>query len=86
MGLLLGRDFVKKITFLLKFHRQDGIRWMFISLFIYLQEVYEMDNWTFGMTMLIVGMGGTLLTLWILSLIMGLLKKAFPYKKEAEGK
>ena len=46
----------------------------------------KLDNWTFGMTMLIVGMGGTLLTLWILSLIMCLLKKAFPYKKEAEGK
>jgi hypothetical protein len=46
----------------------------------------KLDNWTFGMTMLIVGMGGTLLTLWILSLIMGLLKKAFPYKKEEEGK
>lgn len=41
-----------------------------------------MDNWTFGITMVIVGMGGTLLTLWILSLIMGVLKKAFPYKKE----
>ena len=41
-----------------------------------------MDNWTFGITMIVVGMGGTLLTLWILSLIMGVLKKAFPYKKE----
>jgi hypothetical protein len=41
----------------------------------------EMDNWTFGITMLIVGMGGTILTLWILSLIMGLLKKIFPLKK-----
>jgi len=46
------------------------------------QEVSHMDNWTFGITMIIVGMGGTLLTLWILSLIMGVLKKAFPYKKE----
>ena len=46
----------------------------------------KLDNWTFGMTMLIVGMGGTLLTLWILSLIMSLLKKIFPYKKEEEGK
>jgi len=42
----------------------------------------QMDNWTFGITMLIVGMGGTLLTLWILSLIMGLLKKIFPLQKE----
>jgi hypothetical protein len=41
-----------------------------------------MDNWTFAVTMIVVGMGGTLLTLWILSLLMGLLKRAFPYKKE----
>jgi hypothetical protein len=41
----------------------------------------EMDNWTFGITMLIVGMGGTVLTLWILSLLMSLLKKIFPLKK-----
>jgi len=41
-----------------------------------------MDNWTFGITMIIVGMGGTLLTLWILSLIMSVMKKAFPLKKE----
>jgi hypothetical protein len=42
----------------------------------------KMDNWTFGITMIIVGMGGTILTLWILSLIMSALKKAFPYQKE----
>jgi len=42
----------------------------------------QMDNWTFGITMLIVGMGGTILTLWILSLLMSLLKKIFPLKKE----
>ncbi len=42
----------------------------------------KMDNWTFGITMIIVGMGGTLLTLWILSVIMSVLKKAFPLKKE----
>ena len=45
-----------------------------------------MDNWTFGITMIIVGMGGTILTLWILSLLMSLLIKTFPYKKEEEGK
>ena len=47
------------------------------------QEVNEMkmDNWTFGITMIVVGMGGTLLTLWILSLFMSVLKKVFPYKK-----
>jgi Na+-transporting methylmalonyl-CoA/oxaloacetate decarboxylase gamma subunit len=45
-----------------------------------------MDNWTFGITMLVLGMGGTLLTLWILSLLMSLLKKVFPYRKEEETK
>ena len=40
----------------------------------------RMDNWTFGVTMLVVGMGGTLLTLWLLSLIMSALKKIFPLK------
>ena len=43
-----------------------------------------MDNWTFGITMIIVGMGGTVLTLWILSLIMSLLKNLLPYSKEEE--
>ncbi|MDO8785285.1 MAG: OadG-related small transporter subunit [Syntrophales bacterium] len=44
-----------------------------------------MDNFTFGITMIIVGMGGTILTLWIMSLIMGLLTRVFPYKKEEES-
>jgi hypothetical protein len=35
-----------------------------------------MDNMTFGLTMLLVGMGGTLLTLWILSILIGWLKTA----------
>ena len=37
-----------------------------------------MDNFTFGITMLICGMGGTLLTLWIMSLVMALLGRLFP--------
>lgn len=41
-----------------------------------------MDNWTFGFTMLVVGMGGTLVVLGLLALIMGLLKKIFPVKEE----
>lgn len=35
-----------------------------------------MDNMTFGLTMLLVGMGGTLITLWILSILIGWLKNA----------
>jgi len=41
-----------------------------------------MDNFTFGITMLVCGMGGTILTLWIMSLIMSALMRVFPYKKE----
>ena len=45
----------------------------------------ELDNFTFGVTMLVAGMGGTLLTLWIMSLIMAAIGKIFPVKEE-EGK
>lgn len=41
-----------------------------------------MGKWDFGITMMLVGMGGTLLTLWILSLLMQLLKRIFPMPKE----
>lgn len=37
-----------------------------------------MDNFTFGLTMLLVGMGGTLLTLWLLSLLIKGLTQLFP--------
>lgn len=48
----------------------------------------DMDNVTYGLTMTILGMGGTLVSLWIISLAMNLLKKLFPYepeKKERTG-
>lgn len=41
-----------------------------------------MDKWTFGITVTIVGIAGTFLTLWLLSLVMSLLKKAFPLSEE----
>ena len=41
-----------------------------------------MDNWAFGLTMTVVGVGGTFLTLWVLSLVIDLLKKVFPLKDE----
>ena len=41
-----------------------------------------MGKWNFGITMMLVGMGGTLLTLWILSLLMQLLKRIFPIIKK----
>lgn len=42
----------------------------------------SMGKWDFGITMMLIGMGGTLLTLWILSLLMLLLKRIFPNAKE----
>lgn len=45
----------------------------------------DLDNFTFGITMLVAGMGGTLLTLWIMSLLMTALGKLFPVREE-EGK
>ncbi len=44
-----------------------------------------MDKWSFGLTMMVVGMGGTFLTLWILGLVMDLLKKVFPLAAEEAG-
>ena len=34
-----------------------------------------MDNLTFGLTMLLVGMGGTLITLWVLAILIGWLTR-----------
>ncbi len=45
-----------------------------------------MDNWTFGWTMIIVGMGGTVATLGLFALLMALLKKVFPVQEEKTGK
>ena len=44
-----------------------------------------MDKWTFGLTMMIVATGGTFLTLWILGLIIGVLKKIFPLAPGAQA-
>jgi hypothetical protein len=41
-----------------------------------------MSDLGFGFALLIVGMGGTLLSLWLLSLIVLLLKRLFPYVEE----
>jgi hypothetical protein len=45
-----------------------------------------MDKWTFGLTMVVVGMGGTLLSLMLMSLIMALLKRLFPLREEKPTK
>lgn len=36
------------------------------------------DNLTFGLTLTVVGMTGTMLSLWLLSLLTSALKKVFP--------
>ncbi len=45
----------------------------------------EMDKWSFGLTMMIIGMGGTFLTLWILSLVIDVLKKVFPLAEKSSA-
>ncbi|HWP56440.1 MAG TPA: OadG-related small transporter subunit [Candidatus Acidoferrales bacterium] len=42
-----------------------------------------MDKWTFGFTVALVGMGGTMLVLWGVSLLILLLKRLFPHRPEA---
>jgi hypothetical protein len=41
-----------------------------------------MDIWTFGWTVALIGMGGTMLILWVLSLLILMIKKIFPYRAE----
>jgi len=43
-----------------------------------------MDNVTYGLTITILGMGGTLVSLWIISLAMNVLKKFFPCQPEGK--
>lgn len=38
----------------------------------------HMNHTTFGLTLLVVGMGGTLLTLWVLTLLLRLITYLFP--------
>ena len=41
-----------------------------------------MDKWSFGLTLLVVGIAGTFITLWLLALATEGLKKAFPLEPE----
>ncbi len=41
-----------------------------------------MDTWTFGLTLLLVGMGGTMLTLYLLTLLIGLITRLLPVRPE----
>jgi hypothetical protein len=42
------------------------------------------DRWAVGAALAILGMGGTLLTLYVLSLLMEALKRFAPYDPERE--
>lgn len=41
-----------------------------------------MSNLAFGLTMTIIGMGVTLITLYLLTLVIGLLNRLYPFKEE----
>jgi hypothetical protein len=41
-----------------------------------------MDTWTFGWTLALIGMGGTMLVLWIMSLLILLIRRIFPYQAD----
>jgi Na+-transporting methylmalonyl-CoA/oxaloacetate decarboxylase gamma subunit len=45
-----------------------------------------MKDWAFGLTMTVMGMGVTLITLYLLTLLIRLLIRLFPSKEEDEGK
>jgi Na+-transporting methylmalonyl-CoA/oxaloacetate decarboxylase gamma subunit len=45
-----------------------------------------MKDWAFGLTMTVMGMGVTLITLYLLTLLIRLLIRLFPSKEEEEGK
>lgn len=52
---------------------------------IALNEEKCMDNWSFGFTMTVVGLGGTFLTLGLLILFVEGLKKVFPFNAERDS-
>ena len=40
------------------------------------------DIWTFGFTVAVLGMSGTMVVLWVLSIVILLLKRIFPQRAE----
>ena len=43
-----------------------------------------MENLEFGLTMTVVGMGGTLIILYLISLVVNVLNKIIPYREEGK--
>ncbi|MBI5521035.1 MAG: hypothetical protein HY910_00305 [Desulfarculus sp.] len=44
-----------------------------------------MDNYSFGTIMTSVGMGGTLVSLWLITLVISLMKRLFPVRPQAQA-
>jgi Na+-transporting methylmalonyl-CoA/oxaloacetate decarboxylase gamma subunit len=44
-----------------------------------------MNNLTFGLTLLVVGMGGTLVVLWLITLVIRGLTALFPASKDSSN-
>jgi hypothetical protein len=42
------------------------------------------SKFTYGLVITVVGMGGTLISLWFITFVIGLLKKIFPYREEQD--
>ncbi|MCU0574271.1 MAG: OadG family protein [Syntrophobacteraceae bacterium] len=42
------------------------------------------DKYTYGLVITVVGMGGTLVSLWFITVVIALLKKLLPYREEQE--
>jgi Na+-transporting methylmalonyl-CoA/oxaloacetate decarboxylase gamma subunit len=43
-----------------------------------------MSNLNYGLVITVIGMGGTLISLWLITLVVDLLKRAFPYRESEE--
>jgi hypothetical protein len=43
-----------------------------------------MSNWEFGLTLTVFGMGGTLVILFLISLVVDLLNKCLPFREETK--
>ncbi len=44
-----------------------------------------MNDLAFGLTMMVAGMGVTFITLYLLTLVIRLLNRLFPFKKDEQG-
>ncbi len=43
-----------------------------------------MSKFSIGLVITVVGMGGTVVSLWVITLVVDLLKRAFPYRESEE--